>query len=135
MAGYQHPKFCSWVFIDHVYTHKHANKRRRPIPRHLNLRLAANKKILFWKIEHYSPAGHRGESRGDNIAPSWIRSQFILPSHGPSYIVRIKDVRAHCYCAYLVRALFIDHARATSFSSACTESESQQNIELMTYVG
>ena len=29
-----------------------------------------------------------------------------------------KDVRARCYCASLVRTLFIGHARATSFSSA-----------------
>ena len=27
----------------------------------------------------------------------------------------IKDVRAYCYCASLVRTLFIGHARATSF--------------------
>ena len=46
----------------------------------------------------------------------------------------LKDVRAHCYCASLVRTLFIGHARATSFSSACTESKTQQNIELMTLV-
>ena len=45
----------------------------------------------------------------------------------------IKDVRAHCYCASLVRTLFIGHARATSFSSARTESKTQQNIELMTF--
>ena len=44
-----------------------------------------------------------------------------------------KDVRAHCYCTSLVRTLFIRHARATSFSSACTKSKSQQNIELMTF--
>ena len=44
-----------------------------------------------------------------------------------------KDVRAHCYCASLVRTLFIRHARATSFSSACTKSKTQQNIELMTF--
>ena len=36
---------------------------------------------------------------------------------------RFKDVRAHCYCASLVRTLFIGHARATSFSSARTESK------------
>ena len=41
-----------------------------------------------------------------------------------------KDVRAHCYCASLVRTLFIGHARATSFSSA---RKTQQNIELMTF--
>ena len=45
----------------------------------------------------------------------------------------IKDVRAHCYCASPVRTLFIGHARATSFSSARTESKTQQNIELMTF--
>ena len=42
-----------------------------------------------------------------------------------------KDVRVHCYCASLVRTLFIRHARATSFSSVRTKSKSQQNIELM----
>ena len=46
---------------------------------------------------------------------------------------RFKDVRAHCYCASLVRTLFIGHARATSFSSARTESKTQQNTELMTF--
>ena len=44
-----------------------------------------------------------------------------------------KDVRAHCYCASLVPTLFIRHVRATSFSSACTKSKTQQNIELMTF--
>ena len=48
--------------------------------------------------------------------------------------VKFKDVRAHCYCASLVRALFIRHALATLFSSACTESKTQKNIELMTFV-
>ena len=33
-----------------------------------------------------------------------------------------------------MRTVFIRHARATSFSSACTESKTQQNIELMTFV-
>ena len=47
---------------------------------------------------------------------------------------RLKDVRAHCYCASLVVTLFIRQARATSFSSARTESKTQQNIELMTFV-
>ena len=41
-----------------------------------------------------------------------------------------KDVRAHCYCA-LVCTLFTRNARATSFSSARTESKTQQNIELI----
>ena len=35
-------------------------------------------------------------------------------------------------CASQVRTLFIRHARATSYSSARTESKIQQNIELMT---
>ena len=45
----------------------------------------------------------------------------------------LKDIRAHCYCASLVRTLFIRHTRATSFSCACTKSKTQQNIELMTF--
>ena len=45
----------------------------------------------------------------------------------------VKDVRAHCYCASLVRTLVIGLARATSFSSARTESKAQINIELMTF--
>ena len=44
-----------------------------------------------------------------------------------------KDVCAHCYCASLLRTLFIGHARATSFSSARTDSKTQQNIERMTF--
>ena len=37
---------------------------------------------------------------------------------------QFKNVRAHCYCASLVRTLFIRHARATScISSARTESK------------
>ena len=44
----------------------------------------------------------------------------------------------HCYCASLVRTLFIrllfiGQARATSFSSARTDSKTQQNIERMTF--
>ena len=44
----------------------------------------------------------------------------------------LKDVRTYCYCASLLRTLFIKHTRATSFLRACTESKTQQNIELMT---
>ena len=47
-------------------------------------------------------------------------------------LLRFKDVRAHRYCASLLRTLFTKHVRATSFSSARTESKTQQNIELMT---
>ena len=39
------------------------------------------------------------------------------------FIARFKDVRAHCYCASLVRTLFISHARVTPFLSARTESK------------
>ena len=39
---------------------------------------------------------------------------------------RLKDVRAHCYCASLLRMPFFKHARVASFSSACTESKTQQ---------
>ena len=46
---------------------------------------------------------------------------------------QLKDVCAHCYCASLVRTLFIRHARAKSFSSSYTKSKTQQNIELMTF--
>ena len=56
----------------------------------------------------------------------------IIDYHGP-FDQGFKDVRAHCYCASPVRTLFIGHARATSFSSARTESKTQQNIELMTF--
>ena len=45
----------------------------------------------------------------------------------------LKDVRAHCYCASLLRTLFIGHARATSFSSARTDSKTEQNIERITF--
>ena len=44
-----------------------------------------------------------------------------------------KDVCAHCFCTSLVCTLFIGHARATSFSSARTDSKTQQNIERMTF--
>ena len=36
-------------------------------------------------------------------------------------------------CTSVVRTLFIGHVRATSFSSARTDSKTQQNIELMTF--
>ena len=49
-------------------------------------------------------------------------------------LISLKDVHAHCYCASLVHMLFIRHAHAMSFSSARTESKTQQNIELMTFV-
>ena len=43
----------------------------------------------------------------------------------------VKEVRAHCYCASLVRTLFIGHARATSFSSARTESKTDLCVNLV----
>ena len=57
---------------------------------------------------------------------SWAKNNIVR-------LFNIKEVRAHCCCASLVRTLFIRHARATSFSSACTKSKTQQNIELMTF--
>ena len=53
-----------------------------------------------------------------------VSSAFICVSHTAvppletmhGFLVSLKDVRAHCYCASLVRTLFIRHARATSFS-------------------
>ena len=62
----------------------------------------------------------------------WSMTRSIK-SRGFNSNCSFKDVRAHCYCASLVRTLFIGHARATSFSSARTESKTQQNIELMTF--
>ena len=59
---------------------------------------------------------------------SFFRNMFLK-----SVVFLLKDVRVHCYCASLVRRLFVRHARATSFSSVRTESKSQQNIELMTF--
>ena len=58
---------------------------------------------------------------------------YILLSISLKFKTLFKDVRAHCYCASLVRKLFIRHARAKSFSSVRTKSKSQQNIELMTF--
>ena len=55
-------------------------------------------------------------------------SNFFL--QGRVFQSLFKDVRAHCYCASLVRTLFINHARATSFSSARPNSKTQQNTEL-----
>ena len=49
------------------------------------------------------------------------------------YFHLFKDACAHYHSASLVRKLFIRHARATSFSSARTESKTQRNIELMTF--
>ena len=58
------------------------------------------------------------------IESSRHREIFEISSRGPKTIgSHLKDVRAHCYCASLVRTLFIGHARATSFLSARTESK------------
>ena len=62
-----------------------------------------------------------------------VRLNTLIPRDTKIAFLTLKDVRAHCYCASLVRTLFIGHARATSFSSARTESKTQQNIELMTF--
>ena len=62
---------------------------------------------------------------------SWRLMNLIQFFHVSN--IDIKKVRADCYCATLLRTLFIRHALATSFSSALTESKTQQNIELMTF--
>ena len=74
--------------------------------------------------------------RSKNLLRLNIHPQRSIPkedtknSRSPNYI-ELKNVRAHCYCASLLRTLFIKHARATSLSSVRTESKTQ-NIELMT---
>ena len=74
------------------------------------------------------------------LKPVSITAKTSLPSSKQStgifcssFSSKLKDVRANCYCASLVRTLFIRHARATSFSSVCTKSKTQQNIQLMTF--
>ena len=81
--------------------------------------------MLFW---FNSPSVHRKQhcNRGREKRSFNLRLNL-------KHLCLVKDVRAHCYCASLVRTLFIRHARATSFASACTKSKSQQNIELMTF--
>ena len=54
---------------------------------------------------------------------SWKARIHEISKKVSSVIGALKDVRAHCYCASPVRTLFIGHARATSFSSARTESK------------
>ena len=63
---------------------------------------------------------------GKVISNFYCTSTNFYPSRDQTYYsmhFTVKDVRAHCYCASLVRTLFIGHARATSFSSARTESK------------
>ena len=53
----------------------------------------------------------------------------ILQCEKDKNITRIKDVRAHCYCASLVPTQFIRHVRATSsISSARTETKPTKYI-------
>ena len=93
----------------------------------------------------YAPTSNTAALDNHEKISSWV-SLFLYgygaPLGGPlgrwsSAITKaeiiLKDVRAHCYCASLVRTLFIGHARVTSFSSGGTESKTQQNIELMTF--
>ena len=63
------------------------------------------------------------ENKGGKSRCEWAEGRGVVK---PELSALFKDVRAHCYCASLVRTLFIRHARATSFSSACTESKTQQ---------
>ena len=76
-----------------------------------------------------------GESKWGPVGdPDWKVHVLYGPSQkcGRKYH-SLKDVRAHCYCASLARTPFIGHERATSFSSARTESKTRQNIELTTF--
>ena len=81
-----------------------------------------------------------GTKESKYISPKALTKERSKPSSkyciylvcGLNIKPKFKEVRAHCYCASLLRTLFIKHARATSFSSARTDSKSQQNIELMT---
>ena len=51
----------------------------------------------------------------------YVRSCIVSSVVAISILVAVqtvnlfKDVRAHCYCAFLLRTLFIRHARATSY--------------------
>ena len=62
-----------------------------------------------------------------------LKKTATVAAAGTPLDKRFKDVRVHCYCASLVRTLFIRHARAKLFSCACIKSKTQQNIELMTF--
>ena len=61
--------------------------------------------------------------------------KYYFTGGGQGFFFYLRDVRAHCYCASLVRALFISHARATSCISyiPAHRVETQQNLELMTF--
>ena len=61
------------------------------------------------------------------ITPFLQATILVSPRVSDQDQMPLKDVRAHCYCASLVRTLFIGHARATSFSSARTKSKTRQN--------
>ena len=86
--------------------------------------------IADWKFDYslsfFSVREFALSSMPPNAENCTTREAFGLP-------FQFKDVRAHCYCASLVRTLFIGHARATSFSSARTDSKTQQNIEWMIF--
>ena len=88
------------------------------------------------QLNYWSTAGNLSNWSSGVQIPRNICTRFgrYLYSTRCSWIIKLlNDVRAHCYCVSLVRTLFIGHARATSFSSARTESKTQQNIELMTF--
>ena len=60
------------------------------------------------------------------LTSAFVNCSFPRLPGGMCSLQCLKDVRAHCYCASLVRTLFTGHARATSFSSARTDSKTQQ---------
>ena len=95
-------------------------------------------KLHFGKHEEYSQEKDfcfLGNDTFPNLDDALVYEGKFLSEYLERQIYErlLKDVRAHCYCASLVRTLFIGHARATSFSSARTESKTQQNIELVTF--
>ena len=83
----------------------------------------------WFQNECYKVCNHTSDKqiglplRGRPILLSLVWLQTELDFTQSYYHYLFKDVRAHCYCASLVRTLFIGHARATSFSSARTDSK------------
>ena len=81
-----------------------------------------------------TPKSHHLKQNRLDYKPLFMKgSNTDKPDLSDQQKLSLKDVRAHCYCASLVRTLFIGHTRATSFSRACIDSKTQQNIERMTF--
>ena len=87
---------------------------------------------MFW----FSSIGSQEMTWGKNTfrySGSVICNKLPRTLKGATSLSNFKDIHAHCYCASPVHTLFIGHACATSFSSARTDSKTQQNIERMTF--